>query len=584
MNKRWIMMRRMKFRIKAAAVATCLLGLLPVARASDTQEARKSALDGALFYQLLLGELQVREGSPGAGFSILLEAARKTRDPALYQRAVDIALQNRSGEAAVQAARAWREDLPDSQEPLRYLLQIHLALGQLEQAGQTLEASIAALPAEEQPAAIASIPRVFSRVPDKAQATRTVEAALSRSLKNPATAPSAWTTIGRMRRDSGQLSRAVDAAIEGHAANASAPGPLVLAISLLDAGDDRVQPLLDQAMQGSVAPDLWLGYAQALLAAHETAHARVQLDRLLERHPGHAPAWLVSGLLRMDKGQIQLGQQELERYLSLQGGSSNATESPGPVDALVALARAALGQRQLAQAQRWLDQLPPQASALRVAPVRAELLARQGQPQQAREVFRQLEARTPQEQLQNTLSHAQWLREQAAWQEAYDLVQAALSQPSAKGQHELLNELALICEKLQRHDEMEQLLRQVIRLRPLDPQAYNALGYSLADRNVRLNEARELIEKAVELAPKDPFIRDSLGWVAYRQGRMEEARQLLETAFKTRPDAEIAAHLGEVLWQAGQSAAALDIWRQGLALNADNSTLRDTLRRLQVQP
>lgn len=581
------MMRRMKFRIKAAAVACSLLGLLPVTWASEADATVKSALDGPLFYQLLLGELQVRQGSPGAGFSIVLEAARRTRDPALYQRAVDIALQNRSGEAATQAAKAWREDLPQSQEPLRYLLQIHLALGQLEEAGNTLEASIAGLPAEEQAAAIASIPRVFARVPDKALATRTVETALSRSLKNPATAPSAWTTIGRMRRDSGQLSRAVDAALQGHAANSTAPGPLVLAISLLESGDERLQPMLDQAMQGQVPADLWLGYVQALLASHETAHARGQLDRLLERHPDHAPAWLVSGLLRMDKGQTLLGQRELEHYLALQGRAGQTAEPQGRVDALLALTRAALGQGLLDQARRWLDQLPAQAPALRVAPVRAELLAREGEPRKAREVFRQLEASTPQEQRQNTLAYAQWLREQAAWQEAYDLVQAAIAQPlpqGQQGQHELLNELALICEKLQRHDEMEQLLRQVIRLRPLDPQAYNALGYSLADRNVRLAEARELIEKAVELAPRDPFIRDSLGWLAFRQGRMEEARQLLEAAFKTRPDAEIAAHLGEVLWQTGQQSAALDIWRQGLALNGENNTLRDTLKRLQVQP
>lgn len=581
------MMRRMKFRIKAAAVACSLLGLLPATWAFEADATVKSALDGPLFYQLLLGELQVRQGSPGAGFSIVLEAARRTRDPALYQRAVDIALQNRSGEAATQAAKAWREDLPQSQEPLRYLLQIHLALGQLEEAGNTLEASIAGLPAEEQAAAIASIPRVFARVPDKALATRTVETALSRSLKNPATAPSAWTTIGRMRRDSGQLSRAVDAALQGHAANSTAPGPLVLAISLLESGDERLQPMLDQAMQGQVPADLWLGYVQALLASHETAHARGQLDRLLERHPDHAPAWLVSGLLRMDKGQTLLGQRELEHYLALQGRAGQTAEPQGRVDALLALTRAALGQGLLDQARRWLDQLPAQAPALRVAPVRAELLAREGEPRKAREVFRQLEASTPQEQRQNTLAYAQWLREQAAWQEAYDLVQAAIAQPlpqGQQGQHELLNELALICEKLQRHDEMEQLLRQVIRLRPLDPQAYNALGYSLADRNVRLAEARELIEKAVELAPRDPFIRDSLGWLAFRQGRMEEARQLLEAAFKTRPDAEIAAHLGEVLWQTGQQSAALDIWRQGLALNGENNTLRDTLKRLQVQP
>jgi len=575
-------MRRMKFRFRTAVVTACMLGVMPAVWADGSQAAVKSALDGPLFYQLLLGELQVRQGSPGAGFSILLDAARKTRDPALYQRAVDVALQNRSGEAALQAAKAWREDLPAAQEPLRYLLQIQMALGQLEQAGKTLEESIAALPLQEQSAAIASIPRVFARVPDKALATRTAESALVRSLQQPATAASAWTTIGRMRRDSGQSARAVDAALQGHAANPEAPGPLILAMSLLESGDERLLPMLDKAMQGSVQPDLWLAYARALLALHETAHARRQLDGLLQREPAYAAAWLFSGLLRIEKGQPAQGSQELQRYLSLRKTAKQPDDPEGLTDALVALARTALQQRQVAQAQEWLSQLPGNAPALRVAPLRADLLVLQGDPKKAREVFQQIEARTPEEQRQKLLTHSSWLREQGAWQEAYELLHPALQQQS--GQTDLLNELALVCEKLKRYDEMEQLLRQVMRLRPLDPQAYNALGYSLADRNERLAEARELIEKAVELAPRDPFIRDSLGWVAYRQGQLEEARKLLESAFQARPDAEIAAHLGEVLWKAGQPDAARNIWRQGMTLNQDNATLRETLKRLQVQP
>jgi Flp pilus assembly protein TadD len=142
----------------------------------------------------------------------------------------------------------------------------------------------------------------------------------------------------------------------------------------------------------------------------------------------------------------------------------------------------------------------------------------------------------------------------------------------------------MVTEKLQRHDEMERLLRLVMKLRPKDPQAFNALGYSLADRHVRLPEARQLIEQAVALAPQDPYIQDSLGWVAFRQGQNSEALKILQAAYKTKPDAEIAAHLGEVLWTMGQTQEAGAIWREGLLLKADNETLLDTLKRFNFKP
>jgi len=132
-------------------------------------------------------------------------------------------------------------------------------------------------------------------------------------------------------------------------------------------------------------------------------------------------------------------------------------------------------------------------------------------------------------------------------------------------------------------DEMERVLRRVIELKPDHHHAYNALGYSLAERNQRLPEARDLIAKAVELAPNDPFIADSLGWVEFRLGNTTQALQHLKRAYASRPDTEIAAHLGEVLWVAGQRDEARRVWREGRTRDADNEVLRETLARLQVK-
>jgi tetratricopeptide (TPR) repeat protein len=142
--------------------------------------------------------------------------------------------------------------------------------------------------------------------------------------------------------------------------------------------------------------------------------------------------------------------------------------------------------------------------------------------------------------------------------------------------------MAMVAEKLDKLDDMERLLRGIIAIDPTYHHAYNALGYSLADRNLRLPEAKQLIQKALEYAPGDPYISDSLGWVEFRLGNFDEALRVLQGAFAAKPDAEIAAHLGEVLWQMGRREQALQTWREGTKLNSDNETLLKTLKRLRV--
>ena len=149
---------------------------------------------------------------------------------------------------------------------------------------------------------------------------------------------------------------------------------------------------------------------------------------------------------------------------------------------------------------------------------------------------------------------------------------------------DLLYEQAMVAEKVNRLQDMERLLRRVMELKPDHAHAHNALGYSLADRGTRLPEARALIVRALELLPGDPFITDSLGWVEFRLGNHAEALRLLQQAYAARADAEIAAHLGEVLWVKGQREEALRVWREGRQRDAGNEVLRETLQRLRAEP
>jgi tetratricopeptide (TPR) repeat protein len=577
------MMACMKFWFRLAVLSSCVLGAWAQPAAAQTEAPPKqSALDAVLFYQILLGELNARQGSPGSGFSIVLDAARKTRDPALFQRAVDMALQARSGEAALQAAQTWKKEIPSAVEASRYVLQILLALNRVEEAGKALTVSVLEVPLEQQSAAIASVPRLFGVVQDKALASGVVEKALAPALTQPQTSASAWTTIGRMRRDAGQITSAVDASVKGHAADPKAQGPLILALSLMVSDNSTLKPMLDAAMKTDVVPELRLGYARTLVSLQLYPDAIRQLVVLNTQHPEFAEGWLIHGLVLQETKQLPEAEKRLEQYVQRVAQSKTPEHQAGLAEALMSLAQIAQKNGQLDRAKQWLGQMPAAADPIKLASQQADLLAQQGRMDEARKVLAQVKPANAEQAQRKILAQSYWLREHNEAQAAYTLVKAAWERQTDN--NELLSELALICEKLKRFDEMERLLRQLMAKAPQEAQAFNALGYSLADRNIRLDEARQLIEKAVQLSPQDAYIQDSLAWVIFRQGQHQEALRILQAAYKSKPDAEIAAHLGEVLWTLGQTLEASAIWREGLLLKADNETLVETLKRFNFKP
>jgi tetratricopeptide (TPR) repeat protein len=242
------------------------------------------------------------------------------------------------------------------------------------------------------------------------------------------------------------------------------------------------------------------------------------------------------------------------------------------------LAQIAQKNRDLVQAMDYLARINSPQDAAKVQLRRAMVLAQQGRMDEARALVRQLPEKDADDARNKITLELQLLRDNQQEQAAYALLAQALQK--FPGDAELSYELAISAEKLGRPDEMEQVLRSLILAKPDFHAAYNALGYSLADRNQRLPEARALVQKALQFAPDDPFIIDSLAWVEFRSGNLAESLALLQKAFSARPDAEIAAHLGEVLWTMNQRDQASAAWQEGLQLNRDNETLKSTILRL----
>jgi tetratricopeptide (TPR) repeat protein len=550
---------------------------------SSVSAVQNSNIDAELFYQLLLGELNARSGEPGTGFSIVLDAARKTNDPLLYERAVSIAIQARSGDAALQAARAWKQAQPQSREANRQYLQVLIALNRVAETAEPLKTDIALADIKERAVVIALIPRNYSRVSDKKLASNVVEQALADYLAPGATAPSAWTAVGRMRLAASDTSGALDAVRRAQTADGKAEGPALLALELMDPKQPLAEPIVKRYLDsGAPLVEIRMGYARALLDTQRYAEAGTQLQIINREKPDFAEAWLVQGTLQVQDNNLGAADASLKRYVNLADEQARSEERDrGLTQAYLSLAQIAEKRKDFALAESWLAKIDSSQQLASAQNRRASILAKQGKLQEARALIRALPERNDADKRMKLLSEVQLLRDQKQYQGAYELLSQGYARDPKDA--ELLYDQAMMAEKLDRLAEMERLLRQLMTEKPDYHQAYNALGYSFAERNVRLPEAKALIQKALTYAPGDPFITDSLGWVEFRMGNKSAAIKILEEAYKTKPDPEIAAHLGEVYLSNGQRDKALAIWKEGVLLNPENETLLETLQRLRVK-
>ena len=581
-----------------AAVAACLAGGSGVAAQSAGDTVDNSAIDAPLFYQLLIGEMELRGGAPGTAFEVVLDAARKTKDEQLYRRATDIALQARAGDQALSAVKAWRAALPASLEAMRYEVQLLVALNRTRETSEALRTLISVTAAADRPGMIVALPRFFSRATDRKAAVTVLNEVLAAYLDAPATGTAARVALGRVSLAAQDPARALELARQAHAREPAAEAPALLALELLPGTAAAEQIVTDHLAAKPQSNSVRVVYARMLSATQRFADAVPQLEAVARSEPEAAAPWLSLGALQLEMKHPQQATVALQKYLQLapaaarsappdnaEAGADDdeealATPDAGITQAYLMLAQAAEQQSDFPAAERWLAKVDNPQRALEVQARRASLLARQGKLREARELIRQVPEKAPEDARAKLLAEAQILRDAKQWADALGVLAAANAKFPKDA--DLLYEQSMVAEKLDRMDEMERLLRQVIEIKPDYHHAYNALGYSLAERNLRLPEARTLIRKALELVPGEPFITDSLGWVEYRLGNREEAVRLLRQAYQSRPDTEIATHLGEVLWVSGQREEARRVLRDARTRDSSNDVLRETLARLQV--
>ena len=559
-----------------------------------------SALDAPTFYEILLAELQAQgaqmsqSGQTGQAFELFLDAAQRTQDEGLYRRAIEVAIQERSSERAVRAAQMWRTQYPDSLQANSTWVQLLIVTNQPDKIPAALSQVLKQLPEAKRVGTIGELARHLGALPNKARALKIAEQVLAPYLGGPPTRTAARVCLGQLALMAEQPDAALAHMRRAHSDDPRHASPVLLALELANSGALDALPVVEKYVQADDTPvNVRIAYARYLEQHHRLAPSTAQLRLAQRAQPENRPGWLALGIQLVELYESEEAIQALTTYVDRQttpssGGTSPSSELDDGEQALRALdvarhylAKASFQRGNVAVAQQWLDQIPAERTEFGVLMLRAQLLVKQKQVPQAVQLIRDGRTVADLEPRARVLAEAQILRDADQWQQSYDLLLQHMRQSPEDGG--LIYELAMTAEHLQRYDDAEVLLRRAMQLDPRDAQAYNALGYSLAERNERLDEAHSLVQKALDLMPEDAFIQDSMGWVLFRQGQHERARNILQQAFDARPHPEIAAHLGEVLWVMGRPEQARAIWRDGLKRDAKQDTLRQTLERLKVQ-
>lgn len=542
-----------------------------VDEAGETDETgladeRQGVLSGQVVYQVLLAEIALQRGNPELATQAYASLAVRTRDPKVLERTIEVAGYARRFDIALEAAKLWQEVDPASARAQQMTSSVLLMSNRLDELAphlvRMLETDRAELPAN-----LLGLNRMLARNPDRQAVFRLIDKVCAPFFglaeAHYAVAMAAGAA-GEQPRALAEVRRALELRPDWEPA-ALLEAQLLSRKTSAD-GVASLQAFLERHPQ---AREVRLHLARALAAEQKYAEAKKHFDRLLSDYPDNPDVVYPVAILALQQNDLPRAEAQLKHLLTLEFPDRNviyyylgqiAEDNKRSSEAIDYYAQVTAG-----------EQLFP--ARLRLA----HILGGQGKLDEARQQLRTTQARTPHESVQLLLAEAQLLREARQYQAAYDLLDKELTGQPA--QPELLYETALLAEKTGQIDTSERLLRRLIDVQPESAQAYNALGYSFAERNVRLSEAHTLIAKALALTPDDPFIIDSMGWVLYRQGDLAAALTQLERAYAQRQDPEIAAHLGEVLWMLGRKDEARRTLREASKNFPANEVLADTLKK-----
>lgn len=529
------------------------------------------------FYDILRAEISFQRGQWQAAYATLLSNAQQTRDPRLAKRAAEVALAARRPGDAMTAVRLWTELAPHSDEALQNYLGLIMLGDDISDVEPLLVQRLAEAGTQTRGPLILQIQRLLSRARDKTSAF----AILQKIVAPYPTLIESHLALAQgafINRDS---PRARD---EANQALQIKPDSEMAILTLAQVTPDAAEAMKLVANFLKKYPDareVRIAYARGLVEQKNYEQASNQFQTLLKDDQDDVTTLFALGILNVQTNHLSDAEGYLKRYIAVL--AAQPEDERDPTQALLLLSQIAEERNDVPGALKWLEQVEPGDAYINVQVRRGQLMAKRGDINGARQVLQQAQADADNDRDQQQLiqAEAQILRDADRYQDSADVLSAGLQRfPNST---ELLYDYAMSADKLGNYEPMEKALRKIIEVAPNNQHAYNALGYSFADRNIRLPEALTLIKKAQQLAPDDPFITDSLGWAEFRLGHLDEAETQLRRAYGLRPDVEIGIHLGEILWVRGKQEEAKQLWRDAKSKDPGNSVLKSTLSRLNVQ-
>ncbi|SFM72196.1 tetratricopeptide repeat protein [Rugamonas rubra] len=556
----------------AAAAEAAKLAAEPPAPAVEPLPGVELTSD--LLYKLTKAELEFKRGQWQGPYITLMALAQQTRDPRLARRAAEMALAAKQGGEALAAIRLWRQLAPDSEDAVQYFLGFAVLGDDLSEAEQIFSQRLQASAPAARGLAMFQMQQFLLRAKDKGAAFALLDRVLQpygATLEAHLVLAQSAYSIGDAARSRLEAAEALRLRPESELA--------VLTVAQVSPDIDSASKILTGFLERHPqAREVRAAYARILVDNKQYLPARKEFLFLLKEQPDNLATLYALGVTSMQSNDVAGAEDYFKRFIGVLGDRPGDERDPSKV--LLILAQIAEERGDFDAATGWLDKIESGDARLYLTArlKRAQLTARKGEIDDARKQLAELNTADPAEQAQIVQADAQILRDAGDTRTAFVVLENALKR--FPGHADLLYDHALAAEKLGRLDVMEASLRQVIAAAPDNHHAYNALGYSLAERNVRLDEAYALIEKALQMAPTDPFIMDSMGWVQFRLGHLDLAEELLRRAYGLRSDPEIAVHLGEVLWTKGDKGGAHKLWQEAHSKDPKNDALKSTLARL----
>ena len=526
------------------------------------------ALTDRMLFEFLMGDIALQRGKPELAAQAYLDLAKTTRDPRVARRAAQLTFEAHQYDQSVEAFKLWQQLEPNSPLAKQMLVSLLLTGGKLEEARPHVVALLASEP-DSAGRVFMNLYGLLVRVPDKSAA---LDWLVVVSHPYPNVAEAHWA-LAQAAAAAGKFELALD---EAHQATVLRPEwdiALMLETQLLQRSDPQkaLEMLQKYLQQHDDDKEVRLFYARMLLDHKQYVSAREEFGKLLQQRPGSPELAFAIALISMQLGELDRAERELRQ--ALESKDKNRDDDTlhyylGQLSEAKKDDVAALQQYRLIKAGEYVY-----PAHLR----EAYLQNKSGKIDEARKTLKHMVAANDSQRVQLVMVESQFLREAKQYAESFKVLARGLK--IFPNHPELLYQSALIADNLKKSDMFEQLIRKLIQVEPDNAHAYNALGYSLLERNVRITEAMELVGKAYKLAPDDAAIIDSMGWGYYRLGQYDKSVELLNRAFQANPDPEIAAHLGEVLWVRGDQDGAKKIWSESAKANPKSDALQAVINK-----